>query len=1048
MGRGEGRAWVRRGTAGALSGAALLWASLASAFPVDVRGAGVPRGDFPFVPFTEEFGGERLSPWDMLEEPDGTLWIATDDGLFRHDGLTLERFGADEGLPSPVVRQVVSDGRGGMWCLTQQGLVERIGATWRKPLERGGEAAALASTRHLAVDRAGRVWATTAQGLLRRADDGAFELDPSWPARDTEALFVDASGMLVGAPGALYERRDDGGWRAYGPADGLPSERIYSIARDGAGRVWVSASSRLFVSRDASMRFVPYPGLERIDAFLSLDRDGRLWVGSESGLYYASDEGRLEKVGGLPSHRVVSAFEDHEGTLWALGIGLFRVAGRGLWRSYTELHGLPDSTIWSVRRTSGAELWVGTQAGLVRGSEDGWLPVEAVPREPIRTIRPAPDGALWLSGPPGHVFRYEPRSARLETFGTDRGVPDTRTLALELDREGTIWVGSLRGPLVRSVREGGALRFVPQPLEGAETVRDILADREGRVWFASDHGLFMKHRDQWRRFTVDDGLRVNAVSYVIQRRSGEICAAYTSSGGLSCFRASDTALSAAWHLDAKTGLASDVIYILAEDARGRLWVGSNHGADVIDEGRIEHFGTGDGLVHADCDARAFWSEDNGDVWLGTSRGLAHFYGSRYAGAPAPPRARLLVRRQSEPTPVRDGAAIEYRGRALDVRFGAATFLHESAIEYETRLLGHDADWHPASTQRLSYAALEPGAYEMQVRARRPNGEFGPAEGLRFTVLAPWWQSWWFRGLCAAAVLAMGVAVLRWRGYALRRRNDALQKLVADQTRELADAHDEIARAEKLSALGRMLAQLSHELNNPVNVIANNLEPLREYVATMTALLAEQREAALALPDGGRALEQRWRESDAEFVVADSRDALDVIGAAIVRVQRVQSDLRAFLRNEKMPKVRGDLNGEVRETVAMIKRALPTSVKLACDYGELPPLDYEPGRLGQVFLNLLQNAVDAVGDEGTIRVRTYCAGDEICVEVADTGPGIAASVRDRIFEPFVTTKDVGKGTGLGLAICRQIVVEHHAGSITVEAPPLGGAAFVVRLPSSA
>jgi signal transduction histidine kinase len=265
-----------------------------------------------------------------------------------------------------------------------------------------------------------------------------------------------------------------------------------------------------------------------------------------------------------------------------------------------------------------------------------------------------------------------------------------------------------------------------------------------------------------------------------------------------------------------------------------------------------------------------------------------------------------------------------------------------------------------------------------------------------------------------------------------------------RTRELAAAQSEVARAEKLSALGRMLAQLSHELNNPMNVVANNVGPLKEYIAELTAMLAAFRAKSPALPDGGAELESAWKAKEIDFIVKDSSEALSVIERAAQRVCAIQSDLAAFLRGDGVQKTEGDLNADVRETVRMVRHGLPAGVTIEEAYGDLPRVVYDAGRMNQVFLNLLQNAVFAVAGAGTIRVKTWADREIAHVAISDDGPGIPEDVRERIFEPFFTTKPVGKGTGLGLSICRQIVVEQHGGSIrlTDSAP---GATFDVALP---
>ena len=1069
---------VRARAALALALAALLFArnsrgQTANAAPLAASViTAPPTGEFPFVRVGSDGLGE-VSAWQMAQDSVGYIWIAADTGVYRFDGRHATRQSLAEGLPAPYVTQIAI-GRGDtVWCVTSRGLARLRDGAWAAMWQRSPGVGA-ESVRRIATDPAGRFWATTPRGVVRERDDGDLELDPSWRADDPDALFIDADGaMMVGTRGVLQVREADGSLRMLGGAagDGVPSERIYSAGRDGLGRVWISSTSGIFLLERGASRFRPWASFQGSETFIHLDRARRPWFASESGLYYADDASVRHRVEGLPTDLVGGIYEDREGSLWAAGLGIFRLAGHGLWRVHFERDGLPENTIWSVQRALG-ELWVGTQRGLAHAVSSGppgaggsaggggygsrWLAVDAVPKEPIRSIVPSGTGALWLSGPPGHVFRYDPRAGTTDTFDASHGIPDARTVSMAVDRDGAAWVGTVEGGLVKSVGAGKALRFVPVALEGdtrPATVREMLTDRRGRFWIASDRGLFVQDGGARRRYTAADGLKADAVTYMVERRSGEMCVAYAMVSGVTCFRADEDALGAIAHFDANGALVSDVVFILGEDARSRLWIGTNTGVHVLDGAHVLHFDALDGMPSYDCDARAFWPEENGDVWVGTSRGLGQFLGQRYDGPPQAPNVALTALREGESGamgPLATGDRIPYARRAVEFQFSALSFLHEHAMEYETRMLGAGGTWKRATSDHTRYDALSPDRYELQVRARHPAGEWGPLAVARFAIAPPWWQTWWFRASAVGAAAFALFALSRWRSAALKRKNRDLEALVASRTQELAAAHADVARSEKLSALGRMLAQLSHELNNPMNVVANNVTPLKEYVAEMTAMLVAFREARGGLPDGGRALGERWDASELDFVLSDAPAALQVIDVAAQRVRKVQSDLAMFLRGESAQKEVGDLNEDLRTTVQMVSRALPVGVSIEATYGALPPVAYESGRMNQVFLNLLQNAVDALrGRGGTISLRTYDDIGAVCVEVADDGPGIPASVREHVFEPFFTTKALGKGTGLGLSICRQIVVDQHGGAMElVDRAGKGGegAVFVVTLPA--
>jgi signal transduction histidine kinase len=303
-------------------------------------------------------------------------------------------------------------------------------------------------------------------------------------------------------------------------------------------------------------------------------------------------------------------------------------------------------------------------------------------------------------------------------------------------------------------------------------------------------------------------------------------------------------------------------------------------------------------------------------------------------------------------------------------------------------------------------------------------------------------------LASAAVVSTGMTFAHRRAmyrafeasHLLERRNAELERALE----RLGDAQARLVSSEKLSAVGRLLAGLSHEINNPLNVLHNNVEPLREHLAR---LVDAARVAGAGDPAELAALRARWAELDLDWITADSLDAIDASRVAVDRIRQIQRDLRVFVRGDAPEMVLADVNEGIRATAALLARRLPDGAALSVDLSPLPPIRCHPGQLNQVWHNLLQNGLDAIGERGAVTVSSRLAGDRIEVAVVDTGPGIAPEHRARLFEPFFTTKDVGKGTGLGLATSYQIV-QRHGGAFALDPTHAGGARFVVELPVAA
>ena len=265
------------------------------------------------------------------------------------------------------------------------------------------------------------------------------------------------------------------------------------------------------------------------------------------------------------------------------------------------------------------------------------------------------------------------------------------------------------------------------------------------------------------------------------------------------------------------------------------------------------------------------------------------------------------------------------------------------------------------------------------------------------------------------------------------------------TMELSRAQNELVRSEKLASLGQLVAGIAHELNNPLNYIYGNVEFLSDYVKAFLTLL-ERVENMPDLTDTQRAfLASIEQENDIEFVRGDVGKLLEGIKIGAERAAEIVKGLRAFARagaHMELDEVK--LASVIELALTILRHELRDRIRVHKRFAPLPAIVGDGSRLGQVFVNLLLNAIHAIGAEGDITIELAESDGQARCTVRDTGCGIPPEVRERIFDPFFTTKPVGQGTGLGLSISYGIV-EQHGGRITVESETGKGSAFTVWLP---
>ncbi len=286
----------------------------------------------------------------------------------------------------------------------------------------------------------------------------------------------------------------------------------------------------------------------------------------------------------------------------------------------------------------------------------------------------------------------------------------------------------------------------------------------------------------------------------------------------------------------------------------------------------------------------------------------------------------------------------------------------------------------------------------------------------------------------------------------------LRGLIVDVT-ETHRLVREMAQGQKLESVGRVAAGVAHEINTSVQFISDSVRFVRHALKDLPTALADYRALAAGALSGkdvvaaAKKAGETDEAADVDYFLKNAPDALDRALDGIGRVGSVARSMTEFAHPDTQ-REDVDVNRAVRNTLNMARNEYREVADLVTDFGDVPAVHCHAGDINQVVLNLVLNAAHAISDvvvgtgrKGRITVRTRAIGDFVEISIGDTGAGIPESVRARIFEPFVTTKEVGRGTGQGLTLSRGIVVEKLKGSLHFETETGQGTTFLIRLPSS-
>ena len=280
----------------------------------------------------------------------------------------------------------------------------------------------------------------------------------------------------------------------------------------------------------------------------------------------------------------------------------------------------------------------------------------------------------------------------------------------------------------------------------------------------------------------------------------------------------------------------------------------------------------------------------------------------------------------------------------------------------------------------------------------------------------------------------------------RRAKGSLEEKVRERTAELRAAQAQLVHQEKMSSLGRLVAGIAHELNNPINFVYGNVDFLGQYMENLLRLVQVIDAAALAAADR-EAYERMKVEIEYDFLVGDWQKLLRSIRAGAERTAAIVADLKTFARTGGSELAEADLVGGIETTLNLIAPLLKNRVEVRRGTAiAVPRVVCNAGHVNQVFMNILTNAAQAIVGIGWIEVGIDVVDDGGAVRetIADSGPGIGPDLMAKIGDPFFTTKEVGEGTGLGLWITANIV-RAHGGLLAWGNRPGAGAEFSVTLP---
>ena len=763
-----------------------------------------------------EHGFPRGPVYSIEQTKSGYLWIGTDKGLIRFDGLTFHTIdSAKPEQPSlSYILGLVADAEGGLWLrlrypgstlLRYDGgvfhgalgdLATRVSVTL---MTRGSDGAPLfclleedsstivlrdskfhvlaslpamsaLSPSAIAQTASGEIWLGTSDGLFRIHHGQAVAITGNLPDPKINALVpAGNSEVWVGTDSGIV-RWDGTKLTQAGVPRSLDGVQVLSMTVDRDSNLWVGTNSRGLLRVNAhgvaSLQDSSHPGIEAITALFE-DREGNLWIGSASGLERLRDSAFVtySSPEGVPTDGSNPVFVDSRDRVW------FPPAAGGLWWFKDREHGQITND------GLGKDVVYSLAGGLATGGND----------------------ELWIGRQHGGLthLMWDRGSVVARTYTQVDGLAQDSVFSVERARDGSVWAGTLSG----GVSKFSAGRFTNYSIANglvSNTVTSILESSNGTMWFATPQGLSSLSNGRWKSFSMTDGLPSASVNCLLEDSKGVLWLGTSSglaAGNQNGFKARGSTVAS---------LREPVLGI-AEDQQGSLWMTTSNRVmrvnrerlflDKLAEGDVREYGLADGLrgIEGVKRHRSVVADATGRIWLSLNYGISVVDPARLKSSSVPTLAQVQSI-TADGRLIGLGQEIHVPGGSRKITFGytGLSLSVPDRVRFRYRLDDFDRGWsEPVSTREAMYTNLPPGAYRFRLLASNPDGVWNNSEAVAaFDVDPLFWQTWWFRASLVIAFLLAAMALYRFRLHQVTGQlNLRFHERLAERTRIAQELHD-------------------------------------------------------------------------------------------------------------------------------------------------------------------------------------------------------------------------------------------------------------------
>jgi signal transduction histidine kinase/ligand-binding sensor domain-containing protein len=1002
----------------------------------------------------------------LAKTKSGQIWIGTDQGLFEYSYQKDQFVGYLGGRTSKKVTFVYeAASEPGILWLNVSDDVEKV-------------------SHILKFDTDTKAFQEYKPGTMKGFKTANDTINALYESRDKQLWFATMDGLMC-------HDQKSGVFKKYLPVDTnkeADKNKLYGMVEDDNGVLWIKSRKGLlnFDPRTKTFqRFTWNPedpwaisgdhfdSLGPISDDLLIDNAGTLWV--------CSDFSGVNKV-----NQVTSAFTNYSKKNW------LKTSYPG--GSPRQVKIMPDGFVWFSTST-GYYKWLPGSDNFVK------LYGASNMRRSNSTFDVNKAGVIYFSTEQGFNV-LDTKSNSLQRYsnipGDINSLSSNTITRILLDHTGTVWIGTddegicAFNPVTHQFKrypyiKNNAMIRVQGPLDDI-TVNALYEDKAGTVWVGTNYGglnRYNRETGEFESFLYAGDRRVVCVTAMYEDAKGRFWVGSYLDGLYEFDRRTGKYT---FNYSEETGLLFNSITSVAADQAGVIWAFSLRGLTRIDPVTRSMKNFPLKTILPDQQLSGILSSTlvpyKDKIIVSLLNGFSVFKPTALTGNPYPPIVHIEQVSYSNPKSAANNLktfqtygnkrlSLPWKDNRISFNYIALHFTNPLENTYAYFLEGYDKHWVQAGTSRsVTYNNLSPGSYTFHVRAANSDGVWNIRDD-SFTVIirSPWWLRWWAWVIYILISVAAVYAFVIFRSRSLKKENEQLEKRVSLRTNELKEsnaelnvhkaavtvqrdqlsekikelesAQQQLIQSEKLASLGELTAGIAHEIQNPLNFVNNFSEVSMELMDELQAEL------------------QVGETSEAQLIASDVKLNLGKIRHHGMRADGIVKSMLEHSRAGHNVKVATNINKLADEYLRLAYHGLRAkdnefNSKLTTNFMEaLPEIEVVQQDVGRVLLNLFNNAFYAVNQKRKtayngsyapeVSVSTFVKDNMLYVQVKDNGKGIPAAIKEKIMQPFFTTKPTGEGTGLGLSLSYDIIVRGHGGSISVDSAENEYSVFTVKLP---